>query len=83
MHTMESRQDLQRYLVQSKSAIPGILIFGLVNLTAFFLLRLLFPVPRWVFYLIVGVVLFTLVGDLINIVVIKRRLRKADSDHVG
>jgi hypothetical protein len=72
-------KELEKYLRQSKQAIPGILAFGAIVLLILMVAEVFCDVPWWVYVLCLWVVPFGLIGDGINIVYINRRLKSLKS----
>ena len=71
-------KDLRKYLRHSKKAIPGVLIFGALCLAILLLFECFVSAPWWVYGFVLWVVPFGLICDGVNIIYIKRKLRRID-----
>ena len=72
-------KELEKHLRQSKQAIPGVLAFGLIVLLILLVAEAFCDVPWWVYVLLLWVVPFGLIGDGINILYIRRKLKALKS----
>ena len=73
-------KELRKYLRQSKAAIPGVLVFGVFCLVPLLLVDWFVDVRWWVYALLLWVVPFGLIGDGVNIICIKRKLARLNSE---
>jgi membrane-bound metal-dependent hydrolase YbcI (DUF457 family) len=87
MPSMRNRQtldekeikDLRKYLRQSKRALPVYSAILFVICAVLFVLTRFISVPLPITGLLIGVALFSVLGDAINIAYIKWKLRGIDS----
>ena len=73
-------KELEKYLRQSKQAIPGILAFGAIVLLILMVAEVFCDAPWCVYLLSLWIVPFGLIGDGINIVYINRKLKALKSE---
>ena len=73
-------KQLRKHLRQSKAAIPGVLVFGVLSLAVLLVVDLFLTVPGWIYALVLWVVPFGLVGDGVNIIFIKRKLARLQEE---
>ncbi len=71
----QEEKQLRKCLRQSMLAIPGMICFGLMALTILLVVDLFVNVRWWVYAICLWVVPFGLIGDGINIIWIKHKLR--------
>ncbi len=73
-----SRGGLLKNLKASKAMIPGhVVALGLAIMISF-VLQVAFPVRPWVYALLVFAGMFGLIGDILNIIYCRRRLKELD-----
>jgi ABC-type multidrug transport system fused ATPase/permease subunit len=69
-------KKLGKYLPQSKNAIIGVSIFGVIVFVVLLGFDIFFDIRWWIYLLLLWVVPFGLIMDGINIAYINRKLRK-------
>jgi hypothetical protein len=73
-------KQLRKYVRQSKAAIPGHLVFGVVVLVPLLVADWFVDVHWLVYALLLWVVPYGLIGDGVNIVRIKRKLERVEQN---
>ncbi|MDH4201954.1 MAG: hypothetical protein OEV87_03590 [Phycisphaerae bacterium] len=68
-------KDAEKYLIQSKKAMLGNIIFASVSITFAFIVWIIWNPAWWVYLVILSGGLFGLVGDLVNIGYCKKKIR--------
>jgi hypothetical protein len=70
-------KEWQKYRRQSIQALPWTVAFSLVLALVFFLVNLVVPIPFWLIVLVFGIQGFVIVGDVVNIIYLGHKLRRA------
>ncbi len=74
--------EWRRYRRQSIRALPVVIGLLVALCVILFVVNLYLPVPTWLAAVLVGIVMFSVLGDAINIVYLGRKLRRAGRDEV-
>jgi hypothetical protein len=72
---MKKMKDVDKYLIQSKKAMLGNIIFASVSIMIAFIVWMLWNPDWWIYLLILLAGFWGLVGDLINIWYCKKKIR--------
>lgn len=81
--SVRERAGLEKGLRLSRRALPAATGFALVSIGLLWRLHLLGRLPTWAAYLIGFLAGFGAVGDALNVVYSRRRLRRSDQGGAG
>ena len=76
-------REVEKHLRQSRNALPVLVGIVAISSLTLWLVRAFTPIPIWLTVVIVGMPLFTLVGDLINIALCSAKLKAARGGDAG